>query len=90
MYAASAVDALGFIYFADTIFVIGDGIDRTYFFTGTFQMNDGIIRTGTGAHSAFLTFGRVDMHADITGVDSVEFTACLTSLSETETAVIRN
>ena len=63
----SAVDTLLFIYLANAVLVVGDGSDRAYLFTGSFEMNDCAVRASLSTHTAFLTLGRIDMHSYFTG-----------------------
>ena len=85
----TALDTFFLIDHADTILVICDRIHRTCLFTGSFQMGNGIVRTGIGTHTALLTFVRINMGSLLSYGDSAKMAGILTSLAHTFPAVIR-
>ena len=88
MDTVSAVHTFALIDIAESVLIPADGPDRTDFFAGSFEMNDGTIRAGFGTHAAFLAFCRVDLHALFTlgnGTETAGIDACT---SKAETAVI--
>ena len=90
MDAFSAADTFFLIDNRNAILIIRDRINRTAEFARSFQVSDGIVRTGVSALAALFTFCRINMGACAPRLDRAEFTGIDTSLSYTVLAVLRN
>jgi hypothetical protein len=88
MDTVTAVDAFVLVDNADAVFIVGDGAYRTGLLTGTFQVNDRIIRTGLCTLAALTAFGGIDMGSVVTNGNGVELTGIFTGLTHTFPAVV--
>ena len=84
-----ATDATFIIDDAESVFIVGNGIYRTGFFTGTGQVCNRTIGAGGSTHSAFLTLHGIDVGPLVRHGNGSEMAAVLTSFSKTKTAVVR-
>ena len=88
MNAGAALDTFFLVNYADTVFVIGNRIHRTYLLTGTLQMCNCIVRTGIGTHSALFTFVGINVSSCLSHGNCAEFTGILACLTHTFPAVV--
>ena len=90
MDAASALNALVLIDDADTVLIIGDGIDRACLLTGTHKVYNRAVGTVLRAHTALFAEFRIDVGTELAYGHRAEVAGRQTGLTEAKAAVIRD